>query len=139
MRPFFPEPALDSTRLVALSGQRVNNPPFYGKLIKMGFEPASLPDFAHMAAITYVDTVVSHEPVTERLLLHELDHVVQYDKLGLAEFAARYVWGFLNGGSYEAIPLEMNAYQLDARFGAVPEGPFSVEAEVQSWISTGRF
>lgn len=32
MRPFFPEPALDSTRLVVLAGQRVDNPPFYGEL-----------------------------------------------------------------------------------------------------------
>jgi hypothetical protein len=34
----------------------------------------------------------------------------------LPEFAAKYVKGFLNGGSYEAIPLEMNAYELDTRF-----------------------
>lgn len=139
MRPFFPEPALDSTRLVVLSGQRVNNPPFYGELIKMGFEPASLPDFAHMAAITFVDTVVSHESFTDRLLFHELVHVVQYQKLGVAEFAAKYVRGFLSGGSYEAIPLEMNAYELDARFAAAPARPFSVESEVQHWLDKGKF
>src|SRR5436853_935557 len=51
----------------------------------------------------------------------ELVHVVQYEKLGLKEFAAKYVTGFLSGGSYEAIPLEMNA------------------DEVQRWIDTGRF
>jgi len=45
------EPALDSTRLVVLAGQRVSNPPFYGELIKMGFEAASLP-VSLMAAIT---------------------------------------------------------------------------------------
>ena len=89
MRAFFPEPALDSTRLVLLAGQRVNNPSFYGELIKMGFEAASLPDFSFMAAITFVDTVVSHEPFTNRLLFHELVHVVQYEKLGLEEFAAK--------------------------------------------------
>ena len=63
MRPFSPEPALDSIGLVVLTGKRVNNPPFYGELIKMGFEAASLPDFAHMAAITFVDTVAS-KPVS---------------------------------------------------------------------------
>jgi len=63
-----------------------------------------------------VDTVVSHEPFNDRLLFHELVHVVQYEKLGLEGFAAKYVRGFLNGGSYEGIPLEMNAYELDARF-----------------------
>ncbi|MGB8494280.1 MAG: hypothetical protein WCE53_07785 [Candidatus Acidiferrum sp.] len=139
MQPFFPASALDSTRVLVLGGERVNNPPFYAELQRMGFEQGSLPDFSLMAAITYVNTVVSHEPFTERLLFHELVHVVQYGKLGLLDFAAKYVRGFLNGGSYEAIPLEMNAYESDARFAAAPAGVFSVEAEVQAWIDGGRF
>jgi hypothetical protein len=139
MLPFFPEPSLDSTRLVVLAGQRVNNPPFYVELTKMGFEAASLPDFAHMAAITFVDTVVSHEPFTDRLQFHELVHIVQYEKLGLERFAAKYVRGFLSGGSYEAIPLEMNAYELDDRFAAAPAKAFSVETEVQSWVDGDKF
>jgi len=139
MQPFFPASTLDSVRVVVLAGERVSNPPFYGEILKMGFEAGSLPDFADMAAITYVDTVVSHEPFTDRLLFHELVHVVQYEKLGLAEFAAKYVRGFLNGGSYEAIPLEMNAYELDAQFAAAPAKIFSVNAAVQSWIDSGRF
>jgi hypothetical protein len=139
MRPFFPENALNSARLVVLSGQRVNDPRFYGELVQMGFALADLPDFAHMAAVTFVDTVVSHETFTDRLLFHELVHVVQYAKLGLPEFAAKYVKGFLRGGSYEAIPLEMNAYELDARFTAAPAKIFSVDAAVQSWIDSGRF
>ncbi len=105
----------------------------------MGFEPAALPNFSLMAAITFVDTIVSHEPFTDRLLFHELVHVVQYQKLGLPEFAAKYVRGFLNGGSYEAIPLEVNAYELEARFAAEPAMPFSAEAEVRAWIDGGRF
>jgi hypothetical protein len=139
MQLFFPASTLDSARVVVLAGQRVSNPTFYGELLKMGFEAGSLPDFAGIAAITYVDTVVSHEPFADRLLFHELVHVVQYEKLGLAEFAAKYVKGFLSGGSYEAIPLEMNAYELDARFAATPTKPFSVADEVQSWIDRGRF
>ena len=105
----------------------------------MGFEAASLPDFEHMAAITFVDTVVSQEPFTGRLLSHELVHVVQYERLGLPEFAGKYVRGFLSGGSYEAIPLEMNAYELDARFAAAPARPFSVGLEVEAWIRADRF
>jgi hypothetical protein len=139
MQSFFPPPALDSTRVVVLAGERVGNPPFYPALQGMGFEPGSLPDFSLMAAITFRDTVVSHEPFTERLLFHELVHVVQYQKLGLQEFAAKYVSGFLNGGSYEAIPLEMNAYELDARFAMHATESFSVEAEVRAWIDGGRF
>lgn len=116
----------------------MNNPPFYGELVKMGFEAASLPDFAHMAAITFVDTVVSHEPFSDRLLFHELVHFVQYEKLGLEGFADKYVRGFLSGGSYEAIPLEMNAYQLDTRFAGAPTRAFSVADEVQGWIDAGK-
>lgn len=139
MQPFFPKSTLNSARVIALTGERFGNPPFYGELVKMGFEAGSLPDFAHMAAITFVDTVVSHEPFGDRLLFHELVHVVQYEKLGLAEFAARYVRGFLSGGSYEAIPLEVNAYELDARFAAAPAKPFSVEHVIQAWIGAGKF
>jgi hypothetical protein len=139
MKPFFPAPTLESGRVVVLAGERVSNPPFYPELVTMGFEAGFLPDFADMAAITYVDTVVSHEPFADRLLFHELVHVVQYEKLGLAEFAAKYVRGFLIGGSYQAIPLEINAYELDARFAAAPTRPYSVEVEVRSWIEDGRF
>ena len=139
MQPFFTTSTLDSTRVAVLSVERVGNPSFYDQLVRMGFEPAGLPNFALMAAITFVDTVVSHEPFTERLLFHELVHVVQYQKVGLPEFAAKYVKGFLNGGSYEAIPLEVNAYELDARFALAPAKIFSVDAAVQSWIETGRF
>ena len=139
MQPFFPGSTLDSARVFVLSKMRVANPAFYGDLIRMGFSVNSLPDFAHMAAITFVDTVVSHEPFTDRLLFHELVHVVQYEKLGLLEFSTRYVRGFLGGGSYEAIPLEMNAYELDARFAAEPMRPFSVETEVQDWFDAGKF
>ena len=139
MASFFPESTLNSARIVMLRGIRVGNPPFYEELVEMGFERGSLPDFDRMAAVTFVDRIVSHEVFTDRLLFHELVHVVQYEKLGLGEFAAKYVRGFLSAGSYEAIPLEMNAYQLDARFSAAPAKPFSVEAEVQAWIGAGRF
>src|SRR5215469_632909 len=96
VQSFFPAATLDSARVVVLAGERIGNPPFYGELIKMGFALASLPDFAQMAAITYVDTVVLHEPFTGRVLFHELVHVLQYEKLGLEQFTAKYVSGFLN-------------------------------------------
>ena len=139
MLPFFPEPVLDLTRLVILAGKRVNHPPFYGELMKMGFEATCLPNFSLMAAITFVDTVVSHEPFTDRLLFHELVHVVQYEKLGVVEFAAKYVTGFLSGGSYDGIPLELNAYELDGRFAAAQPKAFSVVSEVQAWIDGRSF
>ena len=139
MHPFFPVSILESARVVVLAGERVSNPHFYGELLKMGFEAGSLPNFADMAAITYLDTVVFNEPFPDRALFHELVHVVQYEKLGLAKFAAKYVKGFLSGGSYEANPLEMNANELDGRFAVAPTKPFSVADEVKSWIDRGRF
>jgi hypothetical protein len=139
MAPFFPESVLNSTRVVVLTDRRVNNPGFYGDLVTMGFELGSLPDFRDMAAITFVDTIVSHVPIENRLLFHELVHVVQYEKLGLAEFAAKYVNGFLTGGSYEAIPLEKNAYELDARFAKAPGDVFSVQEEVEDWTFLDLF
>ncbi|MFY9528094.1 MAG: hypothetical protein WAR24_04210 [Candidatus Acidiferrales bacterium] len=138
MCPFFTERILNSARVV-LAAEQVGNPPFYRGLMRMGFQDGSLPDFALMAATTFVDVVVSHKPITSKLLFHELVHVAQYEKLGLADFAAKYVRGFLNGGSYEAIPLEVNAYELEVRFAAAPTKPFSVEIEVQSWIDARRF
>jgi hypothetical protein len=44
----------------------------------------------------------------------------------LAAFSAKYVKGFLTGGSYEAIPLERNAHELDAEFAKAPGDPFFV-------------
>ena len=139
MRPFFPTLALDAARLAVLAGERVGNPPFYRELIKMGFAIGSLPDFAAMAAVTFVDTVVSHEPFTHGVLFHELVHVLQYEKLGLMEFATKYVRGFLNGGSYDGIPLERNAYDLGGRFMAEPTKAFPAADAVQMWIDLGRF
>ena len=91
-----------------------------------------------MAAITFVDTVVSHEPFTDRLLFRELVRVDQYERLGVAEFA-NYLTGFLGGGKYEAIPLEMNPYELDRRFASEPAKAFSVASEVGAWADAGRF
>jgi hypothetical protein len=137
--PFFPQSVLDSARILVLNDERVSNPPFYPELATMGFPPGSLPDFTVMGAITFVDTIVSHGPISNRTLFHELVHVVQYEKLGLTDFAAKYVKGFLTGGSYNAIPLERNAYELDARFAEAPADAFSVGDEVQEWIEFELF
>ncbi|MGC2694357.1 MAG: hypothetical protein WA738_01055 [Candidatus Angelobacter sp.] len=93
----------------------------------------NLPDFSGMAAITFIDVIVSHEEVTDALLFHELVHVVQYAQLGIKGLASRYVNGFIHGGRYEQIPLEKNAYLLESRFSQNPSQPFSVADEVQHW------
>jgi hypothetical protein len=64
--------------------------------------------------------------------------VEQYRQLGIPRFSELYVNGFLNGGSYEAIPLEINAYSLGGRFESDPGRVFSVEDEVREWGAAGR-
>jgi hypothetical protein len=127
---------LGNTRLLVLKGERVPNPDFYSMLRTLGF--SNLPDQSTMAAITFGDVVVSHEPFSDGLLFHELVHVEQYRQLGIPRFAEFYVRGFLSGGSYEAIPLEANAYTLEDKFRSDPHREFSVRQEVARWAAEGR-
>jgi hypothetical protein len=137
MAGFFPLEVIDATRLLVLQGTRIENPPFYAQLRDMGF--MNLPDFSTMAAITFGDVVVSHQPFTDGLLFHELVHVEQYRQLGMPRFAELYVRGFQMGGGYDRIPLEVNAYLLEDRFESDPHARFSVESEVGTWMREGRF
>ena len=134
---FFRPDLLEATRILVLENERVSNPAFYPFLRSMGF--TNLPDFALMAAITFDDVVVSHQPFSDGLLFHEFVHVEQYRQLGIPRFAALYVGGFLSGGGYDGIPLEINAYSLGDRFESAPHSSFSVESEVSFWIREARF
>jgi hypothetical protein len=87
-----------------------------------------------MAAVTFGDVVVSHQPFTDGLLFHELVHVEQYRQLGIPRFAELYVRGFLSGGGYDGIPLEINAYELSGRFERSPQTRLSVADEVGIWV-----
>lgn len=137
MADFFSTEVLDSARLLVLKGERVVNPDFYPMLRSLGFN--NLPDQSTMGAITFVDTVVSHGSFIDELLFHELVHVEQYRQLGVSNFSALYVRGFLVGGGYEGIPLERNAYTLGERFEKDPTMRFSVADEVAEWIAADRF
>ena len=54
-------------------------------------------------------------------------HAVQYDLLGPDKFVELYLLGWINQGfNYAAIPLEMDAYELQNRFEADPTAAFSV-------------
>jgi hypothetical protein len=137
IQPFFSAAVLDSARLCVLHGTRVSNPSMYTMAKMMGIR--NLPDFADMAAITFVDVIVSHQEFTDALLFHELVHVVQYSQMDLKEFATRFISGFIQGGSYEKIPLETHAYALGDRFSQESGNPFSVEDEVRQWREAGKF
>jgi hypothetical protein len=131
MQPFFSSAVLDSARLCVLRGARVSNPPMYAMAKMMGIR--NLPDFAAMTAITLVDVIVSHQEFTDALLFHELVHVAQYAQMDMKEFAARFVNGFIQGGSYEEVPLEKMAHALESRFSQNATQVFSVEDEVREW------
>ena len=132
LRPFFPADLLGTVRVVR---GKINDPPFYAQLRSLGIH--NMPAFSDLAGITFVDIVVHVEPLTRSLLFHELVHAVQYRHLGVAGFADLYVRGFLNGGSYEEIPLEKQAYELEARFAENGEA-FSVDEEVQRRWKLGQ-
>jgi hypothetical protein len=136
MQPYFPAETLENARLCVLHGTRVPNPSMYSMAKLMGIR--NLPDFSDMAAITFVDVVVSQEEFTDALLFHELVHVVQYAQMGVSEFASRFVSGFIQGGSYEQVPLEKNAYLLEGRFSENRNQPFSVDDEVRQWREAGK-
>jgi len=134
---FFRSDLLEAARILVLETERIANPPFYSALRRMGF--TNLPDFAFMAAVTFSDVIVSHEPFSSGLLFHEFVHAEQYRQLAIPRFADLYVRGFVTGGGYDGIPLEINAYTLGARFESAPHLPFSVESEVSSWLKQGKF
>jgi hypothetical protein len=131
MQPFFSAAVLDSARLCVLRGTHVSNPSMYAMAKMMGIR--NLPDFAAMTAITFVDVIVSHQEFTDALLFHELVHVAQYAQMDMKEFAARFVNGFIQGGSYEEVPLEKMAHALEDRFSQNAVETFSVDDEVRKW------
>jgi hypothetical protein len=134
LQAFFPADVLSNVRVVH---GHAPEPAFYPQLRAMGIRNA--PAFSGMAGITFQDIIVHVEPLTLPLLFHELVHAVQYKHLGLQGFADAYVRGFLTGGSYEEIPLEKQAYELEGRFSNNSAAIFSVEDDVEDRIRTKRF
>lgn len=136
MQPFFSPAVLNSARLCVLRDSRVPNPSMYAMAKMMGIR--NLPDFAAMTAITFVDVIVSHQEFTDALLFHELVHVTQYAQMDLKGFSERFVNGFIQGGSYEEVPLEKMAHELEGRFSQNAAAAFSVDDEVRQWREAGK-
>ena len=135
MQPFFSAAILDAARVCVLRGSRLSNPSIYSMARMMGI--SNLPDFSSMAAVTFIDVIVSHEEVTDSLLFHELVHAAQYAQLGVKEFVSRYVNGYFQAGNYQEVPLEKSAYQLESRFVQDRSQAFSVADEVRRWNEAG--
>jgi hypothetical protein len=133
-RPFFEESLLREVRLAAVPA--LENPGFL-EAYREELSEKTIPllDFSTMAAITFVDTILVVDAFLPEppggLIFHELVHAVQYEILGPDKFVELYILGWVNQGfNYAAIPLEMDAYELQNRYEADPADPFSVSAEV---------
>jgi len=131
---YFEEPLLHEVRLVSVPA--LENPPFLEDYQAI-FTEKAIPslDFTAMAGITFVDTILLVDRFLAEsataLIFHELVHAVQYELLGLEKFVELYILGWVNQGfNYAAIPLEMDAYELQNRYEADPTQPFQVKDEV---------
>jgi len=132
--PFFEEPLLKQIRFLMVPA--LENPQFL-EAYRSTFAEKGLPllDFTSFSGITYIDTVllVDEFPGADlhATLFHELTHAVQYELLGPEKFVELYITGWINQGfNYAAIPLEMDAYELQNRFEADPDAPFPVKEEI---------
>ena len=130
---FFPEAVLTDARIVCAS---MPNPRFYFLAGLLGIQ--GVLEMSAIGAITLVDVIAYPERMDRSTFFHELVHVVQYRVLGLRKFARLYVTGFLNGGGYEGIPLERQAYELEEQFSRYPKKIFSVENDVKERLQAGR-
>ena len=124
--PYFEPETLARVRVQWV--EQISNPPFYAGLQEQDIE--NLPDFQEMVGITFIDTVLVTRPDAS-LLFHEIVHVAQYRHLGPDAFMEKYVRGWADHGrDYYSIPLESEAYDLQARFEQGQQ--FSVDALVRT-------
>jgi hypothetical protein len=137
LQAFFSPTLLDRIRTVELAGARIPNPPFYAKAKELG--SANLPDFPHMASLTFQDVVVFNEKITDSALFHGLVHTVQFQILGLQRYSDLLVRGFLRTHAHFAVPLEAHAFALESKFARDGTESFSVEEQVRLWIREGRY
>jgi hypothetical protein len=135
--PYFSAGLLGAARVAEVD--RIDLPTPVLALRLVGADPKLLP-LSSPAAITLVDTIVVSTAALaeldgpragmESVLFHELVHLVQFRELGVRGFVRRYLDGWAGGGfDYHAIPLERQAYELQARL-TLEARPFDAEAEV---------
>jgi hypothetical protein len=135
---FFPQQLLGRLKTITLTGgARIPPPPFYAEARKMS--GGRFPDFVHMRSITYIDVIVFHDEIDVRGLFHGVVHATQMAVLGFDWYMELYVRGFVRNLSWLQIPLEDQAYKLDARFAENPAEIFSVEDEIKTWDEEGRY
>jgi hypothetical protein len=138
IQPYFSKDLLERLKTITLTGgARIPPPHFYVKAKEMS--GGKFPDFVHMASITYIDVIVFHDEIEPRALFHGTAHAAQMSVLGFDQYIELYVRGFAKHLSWLAIPLEAQAFQLEARFAENRTEIFSVEDEIKAWASDGRY
>ena len=137
MRGFFPQRLLEDVTILELKNEYVANPEYQKRAQTRGYR--LMLDFRHMPDIAHPRLVIFQEKLSPRLLFHGMVHVMQYAVLGLERYLELYVRAFLQTGNYAAVPLEVQAFQLDRQYTENPLREFSVEAEVRNWAAEGNY
>jgi hypothetical protein len=137
IRGFFPQRLLDDVNILELKNEHVANPEYQKRAQTRGYR--LMLDFRHMPDIAHPRLVIFQEKLSPRLLFHGMVHVMQYAVLGLERYLELYVRAFLHTGNYAAVPLEVQAFQLDRQYTENPSREFSVEAEVRNWAEEGNY
>ena len=137
LQPFFSAALLERVRFVELHGNRLPPPPFYPRAKSAGV--ANLPDTTHMASLTFVDVIVFNEEFSQRALFHGLVHVAQMKILGLERYTDLFVRSFLRTQAHFNVPLERQAFALEAKFAAHPAEAFPVEEQIRLWLREKKY
>jgi len=130
MRPFFSPTLLAGVKVVQLVGHRITEHPFFQEARALGIQ--GLPELSHMASVTFEDVLVFNEKITERLLFHALVPSVQFQVLGMERYMELYLRALLDTRWRFSVPLVAHIFELESRFAADRETPFSVEDEVRT-------
>ena len=93
----------------------------------------------HIASVAYIDVIVVHDQIDPRALFHGVVHATQMAMLGFEKYVDLYVRGSVKNLSWLQIPLEDQAYKLDARFAENPGKILSVEHEIKAWDQEGKY
>ena len=134
---FFSPDLLKQVRIVKVDAARAPDDPLLGEAKALGVNNGV--ELAHPSWQTFYDVIVFHGDLTQRALFHALVHMVQFDVLGLEQYAELFVRSFARTRSTLKVPLEAHAFSLEAGFAEGPAKPFSVEEKVRLWANQGRY
>ena len=110
---YFTLDLLESVRVATVD--RIDEPWVFKLMSVVGRTPPVA--MGGVSGLAIGDTIAVVSDASTSTVFHELVHVAQYRRLGLRRFACEYVRGWIDAGyQYSEIPLEVQAYTLQARF-----------------------